>query len=147
MASRRPATPRRSVTDRRVAGARASIENLRPHELAAELQATSDADAPLVALVDVRGPDEHASGAIDGSVNVPRGTIEGALDAHVERDRRIVLYCDSGDRSALAAARLYELGYTDVAHLDGGLDAWRDAGLPISPRRADPLGSPTTRWD
>jgi rhodanese-related sulfurtransferase len=47
--------------------------------------------------------------------------------------RRIVLYCASGGRSALAADTLQLLGYTQVAHLDGGLKAWRDAGRPVVP--------------
>jgi rhodanese-related sulfurtransferase len=45
--------------------------------------------------------------------------------------RRVVLHCASGGRSALAAVVLRDMGYGDVAHLDGGLNAWRDAGLPV----------------
>lgn len=124
--SEHPVAPRRSAIDRRVAGARAAIENLRPHELAAELATRSRSD---VVLVDVRSRDECEGGAIDGAINLPRGTIESSIGSHAGVDRRIVLYCGTGDRSALAAACLYDLGYHDVAHLDGGLIAWRAAGF------------------
>jgi rhodanese-related sulfurtransferase len=50
--------------------------------------------------------------------------------------RRIILYCASGGRSALAVAMLQELGYTRVAHLDGGLKAWREAGLTVAKEAA-----------
>jgi rhodanese-related sulfurtransferase len=46
-------------------------------------------------------------------------------------DRRTILYCASGGRSALAAGTLQQLGYTEVAHLNGGLKAWREAGLTV----------------
>lgn len=46
--------------------------------------------------------------------------------------RRTILYCASGGRSALAATTLRQLGYADVAHLDGGFKAWTERGLPIA---------------
>jgi rhodanese-related sulfurtransferase len=46
-------------------------------------------------------------------------------------DRRIILHCASGGRSALAAVALQDLGYTNVAHMDGGITAWKDAGNPV----------------
>ena len=48
-------------------------------------------------------------------------------------DRRVVLHCASGGRSALAAVTLARLGYGDVAHLDGGLKTWKEQGLPTEP--------------
>ena len=45
-------------------------------------------------------------------------------------NKRVILHCASGGRSALAAATLQEMGYTDVAHVDGGITAWKEAGLP-----------------
>ena len=50
-----------------------------------------------------------------------------------DRDRRIILHCASGGRSALAAATLKEMGYEKVAHLDGGFKAWTEAGGPVQP--------------
>ena len=49
-------------------------------------------------------------------------------DKNFTRDKVLILYCASGGRSALAADALASLGYTNIAHLDGGLKAWREAG-------------------
>ena len=69
---------------------------------------------------------------------MPRGMLEFRADpsspAHLpdmRPERRVILHCASGGRSALAAATLAAMGYRDVAHLDGGLTAWREAGLPV----------------
>ena len=48
-----------------------------------------------------------------------------------DRNKRIILHCASGGRSALAAATLKQMGYENVAHLDGGIKAWKEAGLPV----------------
>jgi rhodanese-related sulfurtransferase len=121
-------------TVRRVAAARAAIENLRPCELAAELGAPSGG---AVVLIDVRSAEEHQGGSISRSINVPRGKIEMTLGTLLDPTQRIVVYCDTGARSALAAEALYELGYHDVAHLDGGLAAWSAAGRPMTGDRGD----------
>ncbi len=86
-------------------------------------------EAPLV--IDVREPDEHAQGAIAGSVLIPRGILESTIPAKApDRSARIVVYCAVGQRSALAAAALEEMGYQDVASLQGGFAAWKSAGHP-----------------
>jgi rhodanese-related sulfurtransferase len=121
-------------TGRRVAAARAAIENLRPRELAAELGAPSGA---AMLLIDVRSAEEHRAGSISGSINLPRGQIEMTLGALPDPAQRIVVYCDTGARSALVAEALYELGYHDVAHLDGGLAAWSAAGQPMTVDHGD----------
>jgi len=48
-----------------------------------------------------------------------------------DRNRKLILHCASGGRSALAAATLKQMGYTDVCHLDGGIKAWKEAGMPV----------------
>ncbi len=53
------------------------------------------------------------------------------LNQNLKKTRRIILYCASGGRSALAVTTLKEMGFTNVAHLDGGLKAWKDSGKPI----------------
>jgi len=116
-----------------VVAARGQVENLPPVAVAAEL------DAGGVVLVDVREPAERDDqGVISGAVHVPRGMLEFYADpsspAHVSDllpERRVILHCASGGRSALAAVTLAAMGYRDVAHLDGGLAAWREAGLPV----------------
>ena len=47
-------------------------------------------------------------------------------------EKRVILHCASGGRSALAARSLQEMGYANVAHLDGGINAWKAAGLPVA---------------
>ncbi len=116
-----------------VTAAKAGIENLAPADVAAELE------DPFVLLVDVREPGETAYGSIPGAVLAPRGMLEFHADHgtphHVEGfepGRRVIVYCSAGSRSALAVRSLQELGYRDVAHLDGGLDAWIDEGRPMT---------------
>jgi rhodanese-related sulfurtransferase len=116
-----------------VAEAKKRVENLTADETAREL-AQGDA-----LLVDVREPGERAeNGSIAGAVEAPRGMLEFWADPtspyHREEfqpDRRIIFHCASGGRSALAAATLENLGYKRVAHLDGGLKAWKEAGRPV----------------
>lgn len=123
-----PSNVGRGTTDRRVAAARAAVENLRPDELAAEL----DRCDPPPVLVDVRSAQECAAGTLAGAINIPRGILELASERLVDPDRRLVVCCDTGERSALAAASLYAMGYHDVAHLDGGITAWLAHGYPVS---------------
>lgn len=89
---------------------------------------------PATALIlDVREPDELALGLVPGAVPVPRGLLEGRIEALApDRDRAIVVYCAGGVRSVLAARSLAELGYTDVRSLAGGFAAWRAAGRPVA---------------
>ncbi len=116
-----------------VAALKARIENLTPAQVAAELE------DPFVLLVDVREPGETEYGSIPGAVRVPRGMLEFHADHgspyHVEGfepGRRVILYCSAGSRSALAVRSLQEIGYRDVAHLDGGLNAWIAEGRPMT---------------
>jgi rhodanese-related sulfurtransferase len=90
-------------------------------------------------LIDLREAEELATtGKIPGSVHVPRGMLEFRADptspyhqAPLDPSQRIILHCASGGRSALAAAVLQDMGYTNVGHLDGGFNAWKDAGRPV----------------
>ncbi|HEY6957919.1 MAG TPA: rhodanese-like domain-containing protein [Candidatus Limnocylindria bacterium] len=115
-----------------VAEAKSRIENLDAARVEQE-------HAAGVILVDLREPGELVeSGRIAGSLNVPRGMLEFRADPtspyHLEGfdpERRIILHCATGGRSALAAAALLDMGYTNVAHLEGGLKAWVAAGRPI----------------
>jgi len=88
--------------------------------------------AEPVALIDVREADEYASGRLPGAVHIPRGYLEQRIEKKVpDRAARVVLYCAAGNRSALAARTLTEMGYTNVASLAGGYDRWTDAGRPV----------------
>jgi rhodanese-related sulfurtransferase len=125
-------TPAARTAAQMVAEAGHAVENLTPDQVAAEI-ARGEA-----LLVDLREPEERVqTGAIPGAVHAARGMLEFCADpaspyhrADFDRARRTILYCASGGRSALAAQTLRELGYADVAHLDGGLRAWIASGRP-----------------
>ena len=93
-------------------------------------------------VVDIREPGELAqTGMIPGAVSVPRGMLEFMADpdspSHnpaLDPERRVILHCAAGGRSALAADTLKQLGFTNVAHLDGGMTAWTEAGKPVDKR-------------
>src|SRR3954449_4928581 len=86
-----------------------------------------------VVLVDVRESEEWDAGHIPGAKHVPRGYLESRIEGAVkDRDRRVVLYCASGQRSALAANTLREqLGYENVASMNGGITLWKDRGYDV----------------
>lgn len=115
-----------------LAAARAHIDSVSPEDAMAE-SAVGE-----VIFLDVREPVEWEH-HITGAVQVPRGLLEFAADpaspSHkegLEPDRRVLVYCRSGSRAALATATLKALGYENVANLEGGINAWREAGLPLS---------------
>jgi rhodanese-related sulfurtransferase len=116
-----------------VAEAKRQIENLSVEQVQKEL-ASGEA-----VVVDVRDSEERVqNGAIPGSEHVSRGMLEFAADPTLpsyrdvfKPDRRIILHCASGGRSALAAKALKEIGYTNVAHLESGFRGWQEAGAPI----------------
>ena len=93
---------------------------------AAQTIAQRGAGDPLV-LIDVREDREWNLGHAAGAVHMSRGTLESKIDAAVPRDATIVLYCASGNRSALAAESLSAMGYTNVASMSGGFRGWVDA--------------------
>jgi rhodanese-related sulfurtransferase len=93
---------------------------------AADLLRTGD-----VQLVDVREPYEHEAGRIAGSLHIELQRLPEEA-ASLDRERPIVFYCRSGSRSALAADAFVASGF-DARNLDGGLEAWVGAGLPIEP--------------
>src|ERR687894_2278200 len=86
-----------------------------------------------VTLIDVRETEEWDRGHIPGAVHVPRGYLESRIDAAVaDRDAPVVLYCASGQRSALAANTLTDLlGYSDVRSMTGGITLWKDRGYKV----------------
>ncbi len=92
-----------------------------------------------VAFIDVREQEElDSSGKVPGAIHAPRGLLEFYIDAaspyHKEifsSGKKIVFYCASGGRSALAAQLAMEMGLSDVAHVGGGFKAWVKAGGPV----------------
>lgn len=113
--------------------AKAQIDNLSAQQVASEL------DKGDVLLVDIREPNEREqNGIIEGAVSAPRGMLEFYADPtspyhrkEFDPAKRVILHCASGGRSALAAVTLKHMGYSNVAHLDGGLKAWAEAGQKV----------------
>ena len=114
--------------------AKQQIENLTPAQVQQELSSGN------ATLIDIREGDELVQdGKIEGAVHAPRGMIEFYADPTLpyhkpefDKNKRLILHCAGGGRSALAAQTLKQMGYDNVAHLDGGIKAWKEAGLPVS---------------
>ena len=125
----------RTTIDDLLAAARERIDRLEPAAAAAELR-----EGAL--LVDIRSePQRERDGAIPGTIHHPRNVLEWRMDpasGHSDPavsgvDRRVIVMCDEGYQSSLAAATLRDLGFARAADLAGGFQAWRAAGLPVEP--------------
>jgi rhodanese-related sulfurtransferase len=96
-----------------------------------ELSAALRSEHPPLVL-DVRTPEEFASGHVPGARNVPIDELAahtGELSAY--QAQPVVVYCERGPRAAKAAGALEAAGFTSVRELDGHMSAWREAGLPV----------------
>lgn len=112
-----------------VAEANAAIETISVSEA---IQQVEYGEAVLIDIRDL--PELERDGKIPGAVHASRGMLEFHADPEspyykdvFSPDCRLILYCASGGRSALAASRLQEMGYSNVAHMAGGIKAWKDA--------------------
>lgn len=128
----------RTTVDVLLARARARIRRYAPAEAAA-------AQRDGAVLVDTRdSADRAAEGAIPGAVWIPRTVLEWRADPTSEQPdpriadprRRLIVVCNDGYSSSLAAASLIDLGFADAGDLAGGFRAWRAAGLPVEPVRS-----------
>lgn len=83
-------------------------------------------------VLDVRTPAEYASGHVADAINidVEGGSFVNRL-ADLDKDATYAVYCRSGNRSAVALQQMKDAGFTDVAHLDGGIGAWQVAGHEV----------------
>lgn len=118
-----------SVNDM-VADARTRIKGLSMEEMQREL---ASGEAVIVDIRDVR--ERWREGTIPGAKHVPRGMLEFWADPqseyhkrYMDPQKRTIVYCAGGLRSSLAADVLQKLGYKNVAHLEMGFDAWKQAG-------------------
>src|SRR6202011_3600796 len=91
-----------------------------------------------VAIIDVRGSEEFATGHLPGAKSIPRGHLESRIEnAAPERSAEVILYCASGNRSAYAARTLKDdLGYEHVRSMTGGITLWKDRGYEVQVPRA-----------
>ena len=84
-------------------------------------------------LVDVREESEWAGGHLPGAVHLSKGIIERDIEKSVpDPEKKLILYCGGGFRSALVADNLQKMGYTNVESMDGGWRGWLGAGLPTA---------------
>jgi rhodanese-related sulfurtransferase len=102
-----------------------SQSSIAPAALAARIEAGS---APRI--LDVRSPEEFASGHVPGAVNVPHDQLASRL-AEVPKDKDVVIYCRSGRRTGLAAELLAANGYSRLGHLEGDMLAWQEKQRPM----------------
>ena len=109
---------------------KSQIEEVDPSEVNSAAQ-NGNGNRPV--LIDVRESEEWDAGHIPGAKHVPRGYLESRIEGAVpDRSQRIVLYCASGNRSALAAHTLQELlGYENVESMTGGITLWKDRGYDV----------------
>ncbi|MBK81127.1 MAG: hypothetical protein CMQ43_09485 [Gammaproteobacteria bacterium] len=115
-----------------LAEANAEIDTVSVHD------AVSLLDDPEVVFVDIREHVERAQGTVPGSAHAPRAFLEFQADpesdAHnkvFSSGKRLLLFCRSGGRSALAAKTLVDMGVPNVAHIAGGFAAWEAAKAPV----------------
>lgn len=124
-----PITPVRDL----VAAAKTQITSLSPEE------AHAHADAGEALLVDIRDVRELSrEGIVPGAFHAPRGMLEFWIDPtspyhkpELATEKTLILFCASAWRSALSAKALLDMGVEQIAEVEGGFSAWRDAGLPI----------------
>jgi len=122
--------PETSSVDRLLAAARAGMDRVEPADLAAEVAAGA-------LVVDIRPADQRArDGELPGAVVIDRNVLEWRLDptsphriAETAPDRRVVIVCNQGYSSSLAARTLRDLGLTRATDLVGGFQAWRRAAV------------------
>ena len=101
--------------------AKTEIQEIGPAELQKLQEAKED-----FALIDVREPDETAHGTIPGAVTIPRGKLELDIEkVTTDKNKKLVLYCGGGSRSALAAWMLKKMGFKNVISLATGYRGWQ----------------------
>jgi rhodanese-related sulfurtransferase len=125
----------RKTIDELLAEARSRLQRVDPVEARA-------ATARGALLIDIRsGEQRRADGVIPGAHYFPRNVLEWRLDpasgasdpAVADPDAEVILFCNEGYASSLAAVTLQELGFARATDLDGGYQAWKAAGLPVAP--------------
>ena len=104
-----------------IAEAKEQIEEVSPEDVKAMI-----ARGDKVVYLDVREPNEWNLGRLPGAVHLPRGNLETKIEALVDRHQRVVIYCARGNRSALAALTMQQMGYQSVSSMARGFGGWVD---------------------
>jgi rhodanese-related sulfurtransferase len=79
-----------------------------------------------IVYLDVREPNEWNLGRLPRAVHLPRGNLESKVEGMIDRAQKVVIYCARGNRSALAALTMKQMGYEDVSSMSGGIQGWAD---------------------
>jgi rhodanese-related sulfurtransferase len=124
----------RTTVDDLLAAARARLDRVKPREALGEVERGA-------LLVDIRSePQRERDGVVPEAIHHPRNVLEWRMDpssGHSDPavgglDRRVIVMCDEGYQSSLAAAVLQDLGFAHATDLVGGFQGWRAAGLPVT---------------
>ena len=125
----------RTTIDELLAQARGQLDRVEPRE-------ALDAIGGGALMIDIRSESQRAAdGMVPGAIWLARNVLEWRCDpgceAHDDRvgglERHVIVMCDEGYQSSLAAATLQQLGFAAATDLVGGFQAWRAAGLPVAP--------------
>jgi rhodanese-related sulfurtransferase len=109
-----------------IAEAKARITEITPKDAIA-----AHAAEPAPVFLDVREPNEWNLGHVPNAVHIPRGQLEGKVEGLIDRSANVIIYCASGNRSALAADTMRTMGYNTVSSLAAGFRGWAESGGDI----------------
>lgn len=103
--------------------AKQQIEEVTPEQVR-DMQTDGD----RAVYLDVREPNEWNLGRLPHAIHLPRGNLESKVEGLVDRNQKVVVYCARGNRSALAALTMKQMGYADVASMARGFMGWAEIG-------------------
>ena len=103
--------------------AKRQIDEVTPEQVR-DMQARNES----VVYLDVREPNEWNLGRMPQAIHLPRGNLEGKVEGMIDRNQKVVVYCSRGNRSALAALTMKQMGYENVASMARGFLGWADIG-------------------
>jgi rhodanese-related sulfurtransferase len=101
--------------------AKKQIDEVTPEQVR-DMQARNE----RVVYLDVREPNEWNLGRLPHAIHIPRGNLESKVEGVVDRGQKVVVYCARGNRSALAALTMKQMGYENVASMSGGIQGWSE---------------------
>ena len=101
--------------------AKRQIEEVTPEQVR-DMQASNE----RAVYLDVREPNEWNLGHLPQAIHIARGNLESKVEGLIDRGQRVVVYCARGNRSALAALTMKQMGYENVASMSGGIQRWSE---------------------
>jgi len=101
--------------------AKQQIEQVTPEQVR-DMQARKE----RVVYLDVREPNEWNLGHLPHAIHLPRGNLEGKVEGLIDRNQNVVIYCARGNRSALAALTMKQMGYNNVSSMARGIQGWAE---------------------